>query len=101
MLIWVSTVCINISVKFYVILKANKCRFCLHGIIHHKSQCSRGLQWILGLSLILVLSGDIESNPGPANRGGLDMRRNSSSQPVSSNNYGQDCIGTLSKQRTM
>ena len=54
------------------------------------------------LSILLIVSGDIESSPVPNSRGGRNSRINSSSQPVGNVHvtYTQEYVGTRSKQRT-
>jgi len=55
------------------------------------------------LSSLLIVSGDIESSPGPNSRGGRNSRINSSSQPVGNVHVtdSQEYVGTRYKQRTL
>ena len=81
-------------------VQPNKCRSHLNGYIIWKSWINGGLRWILSMSILLIISGDIESNPGPTGRGGRTMRNASSSQTVN-NSDNSEYFGTRSKQRTL
>ena len=47
----------------------NKQRSCVHGLKVPINLYRKGLQWIVFMSLLLIVSGDIECNPGPRGRG--------------------------------
>ena len=46
----------------------NKQRSCVHGLKVPINLYREGLQWIVSMSLLLIVSGDIERNPGPRGR---------------------------------
>ena len=82
-------------------IQLDKRKFVMHGLKVSKRMCSNGLRWILFLSIILILGGDIEFNPGPmrGRRGGA-KGNNAGAADTSG---GQDMVGdgmsTRSRQR--
>lgn len=76
-------------------VQPNKQRSRMRGLKVPISLCRKGLQWILFLSLLLAVSGDIELNPGPRVRGNND----NCSQPTTG--HSDVATGTRSRQRTL
>ena len=83
------------SVAIGSLTQPNKQRSCVHGLNVPINLYRKGLQWIVFMSLLLIVSGDIECNPGPRGRGNT----NSCSQPTTVHN--DVAANTRSRQRTL
>lgn len=84
-------------VTFGLFLQPNKCRYRMHGDVSSKSVCINGLRWLLCLALVLILSGNVETNPGP-NKGRNNGRGSNNGSHAAT---GESSVSTRSRQRTL
>ena len=84
-------------------IQPDKRKFVMHGLKLSKRVCSNGLRWILFLSIILILGGDIELNPGPMRGRGGGAKGSNAGAADSSGGLDKagDGMSTRSRQRTL
>lgn len=84
--------------KIGLFMMPNKGRVRVRGLKLPLAVFSIGLRWILILSIGLIISGDVEANPGPVGRGN---RGNRTARQSTDNNNVSNVINTRSRQRTL
>lgn len=73
-------------VKIGTFMMPDKRRCAFRGIKVPSAYISQGLRWIVVLSILLLNSGDVESNPGPSDRTGRTSKQKDSSNINASDN---------------